>query len=131
MSDGLQLKLTILSLVAIAWVMQKVPYVFLIVGGRTVEHLEANLEALKIALSPEQIKFLEGAVPFDKGFPYNFIVSVISVLLRVISPRAFICRATSKTTVPFRLLRRLSRSGPFLKRFAQLDSRIYLVVRFL
>ncbi|EEB95194.1 hypothetical protein MPER_05877, partial [Moniliophthora perniciosa FA553] len=45
--------------VAIAYVMQKTTYVFPIIGGRKVEHLKANLEALDITLSDEQIKLLE------------------------------------------------------------------------
>ncbi|EDR13194.1 uncharacterized protein LACBIDRAFT_177284 [Laccaria bicolor S238N-H82] len=55
--------------VAIAYVMQKTPYVFPIIGGRKIEHLEANLEALDISLSDEQIKFLEAVEPFELGFP--------------------------------------------------------------
>ena len=55
--------------------MQKAPYVFPIVGGRKVEHLHQNLEALEISLSPEQIKAIDEIVPFDKGFPYNRFVS--------------------------------------------------------
>ncbi|KAM5545954.1 hypothetical protein V8D89_000080 [Ganoderma adspersum] len=55
--------------VAIAYVMQKAPFVFPIVGGRKKEQLEANIEALDVALSEEQIKFLEGVLPFDPGFP--------------------------------------------------------------
>lgn len=62
--------------VAIAYVMQKAPYVFPVVGGRKVEHLMANIEALKISLSDEQIKYLESIVPFDPGFPYGLIVSL-------------------------------------------------------
>ena len=61
-------------LVAIAYVMQRTPYVFPIIGGRKVEHLDANLEALNIALSKEHIAEIEGAVPFDLGWPANFIV---------------------------------------------------------
>ena len=61
--------------VAIAYVMQKAPYVFPIIGGRKVEHMEANLEALEIALTPEHIKYLESIVPFDPGFPSTMIVS--------------------------------------------------------
>ena len=60
--------------VAIAYVMQKTPYVFPIIGGRKVEQLEANLEALEIVLTPEQIKYLESIVPFDPGFPNTLIV---------------------------------------------------------
>jgi aryl-alcohol dehydrogenase-like predicted oxidoreductase len=63
--------------VAIAWIMQKAPYVFPIIGGRKVEHLQANLEALDIALTDEQIKALDSIVPFDKGFPYTPFVSIV------------------------------------------------------
>ena len=55
--------------------MQKVPYVFPIIGGRKVEHLYANIEALDIALSDEQIQAIDNIVPFNKGFPYSFFVS--------------------------------------------------------
>ncbi|KAI0739043.1 aryl-alcohol dehydrogenase [NADP+] [Daedaleopsis nitida] len=55
--------------VAIAYVMQKVPYVFPIVGGRKVEHLMDNLAALDIVLTSEHYEKIESAVPFDVGFP--------------------------------------------------------------
>jgi aryl-alcohol dehydrogenase-like predicted oxidoreductase len=61
-------------LVAIAYVLHKTPYVFPIVGGRKVEHLKQNVQALEISLSPEQIGRIDGAKPFDVGFPYNMIV---------------------------------------------------------
>lgn len=61
--------------VAIAYVMQKTPYVFPIIGGRKIEHLIANLEALEISLSDDQIKYLESVVPFEPGFPNWMIVS--------------------------------------------------------
>ena len=64
-----------ITAVAIAYVMQKTPYVFPIIGGRKIEHLKANIEALEIALSQEQIAYLEGVLPFDKGFPYKYFVS--------------------------------------------------------
>ena len=54
--------------------MQKTPYVFPIIGGRKVEHLMANLEALDITLTTEQIKYLEGVVPFELGFPHSMTV---------------------------------------------------------
>jgi aryl-alcohol dehydrogenase-like predicted oxidoreductase len=57
--------------VAIAYLMHKAPYVFPIVGGRKVEHLMQNIEALNIALSPAQIEYLESIVPFEAGFPHN------------------------------------------------------------
>ena len=59
---------------AIAYLMQKAPYVFPIVGGRKVEHLLSNLEALDISLGDEEIKKLENVIPFDPGFPSTFIV---------------------------------------------------------
>ncbi|KAK0203288.1 NADP-dependent oxidoreductase domain-containing protein [Desarmillaria ectypa] len=58
--------------VAIAYVMQKTPYVFPLIGGRKVEHLASNLEALDVLLSPEHMKYLESILPFELGFPGNF-----------------------------------------------------------
>ena len=72
-------KKLITNLVAIAYVMHKTPYVFPIIGGRKVEHLLANLEALEISLSDEQIKFLEAVEPFELGFPGWMIVRAISI----------------------------------------------------
>ena len=60
--------------VAIAYVMQKTPYVFPIVGGRKVEHLHGNIAALDIALTDEHIKKIEAASPFDKGTMYTLFV---------------------------------------------------------
>ncbi|KAI0752197.1 Aldo/keto reductase [Fomes fomentarius] len=57
--------------VAIAYVMQKTPYVFPIVGGRKIEHLYKNIQALDVALSDEHIKKIERAMPFVKGSPYD------------------------------------------------------------
>lgn len=61
---------------AIAYTMSKVPYTFPIIGGRKVEHLKANLEALEISLSDEQVAYIDGIQPFDLGFPYNIFVSL-------------------------------------------------------
>lgn len=61
--------------IAIAYVMQKTPYVFPIIGGRKVEHLMANVQTLTISLSDEQMKYLESIIPFSPGFPYTLIVS--------------------------------------------------------
>ncbi|KAI5122434.1 hypothetical protein M0805_008747 [Coniferiporia weirii] len=59
-----------ITAVALAYLMQKTPYVFPIIGGRKVEHLMANLEALKISLSDEHIKYIESILPFDLGYPH-------------------------------------------------------------
>lgn len=63
--------------IAIAYVMQKTTHVFPVIGGRKVEHLMANLEALTISLSADQVKYLESIVPLDPGFPNSFIVSTV------------------------------------------------------
>ncbi|KAF5374268.1 hypothetical protein D9758_004552 [Tetrapyrgos nigripes] len=71
--------------VAITYIMHKTTHVFPIIGGRKIEHLEQNIEALNISLTPEQIKFLESEAPaFDNGFPANMIGdgSEISFLLK-------------------------------------------------
>lgn len=54
--------------VAIAYVIQKTPYVFPIIGGKRVEHLKSNIEALSLHLSDEQISYLESIGSFDVGF---------------------------------------------------------------
>ncbi|TFK35413.1 NADP-dependent oxidoreductase domain-containing protein [Crucibulum laeve] len=59
--------------VAIAYLLHKAAYVFPIVGGRKTEHLLANLEALELSLTKDQIKYLESVVPFDPGFPSTMI----------------------------------------------------------
>ena len=61
-------------IVAIAYVLQRTPYVFPIIGGRKIEHLHANIEALEVVLTKEHIKQIESVVPFDYGFPHNLFV---------------------------------------------------------
>lgn len=56
-----------------AYVMQKSPYVFPIVGGRKLKHLKANVEALSLNLTAEDIREVEGAVAFDIGFLLNLL----------------------------------------------------------
>ncbi|TCD63450.1 hypothetical protein EIP91_005391 [Steccherinum ochraceum] len=60
-----------ITAVAIAYLMQKTPYVFPLVGGRKPEQLLQNIEALDISLSQEQVAFLDDASPFSPGFPYT------------------------------------------------------------
>ncbi len=66
-------KNTLVTSIALAYVMAKAPYVFPIVGGRKVEHLKGNIEALSIKLSDDDISEIEGAISFDLGFPSNFL----------------------------------------------------------
>jgi aryl-alcohol dehydrogenase-like predicted oxidoreductase len=48
-------KNTQITSVALAYVMQKTPYVFPIVGGRKIDHLKGNIEGLSLHLSDEEI----------------------------------------------------------------------------
>ncbi|KAJ2933311.1 hypothetical protein H1R20_g3786, partial [Candolleomyces eurysporus] len=62
-----------ITAVAIAYVLHKAPFVFPILGGRKPEQLLSNIEALEIALTDEQIAYLDTAKPIDPGFP-NFLI---------------------------------------------------------
>lgn len=64
---------TLLTSVALAYVMHKTPYVFPLVGVRKIEHLEENIKALSLRLSEEEIREIESATDFDLGFPGNMI----------------------------------------------------------
>ncbi|KAH7319921.1 norsolorinic acid reductase [Stachybotrys elegans] len=66
-------KNSIITSIALAYVMHKAPYVFPIVGGRKVEHLKGNIDALSINLRVEDLHDIESAVPFDLGFPHNML----------------------------------------------------------
>ncbi|KAJ0131805.1 hypothetical protein HZ326_25094 [Fusarium oxysporum f. sp. albedinis] len=59
--------------VALAYCMQKPPYVFPIVGGRKVEHIQGSIEGLNVELSEEEVAEIENAYPFDHGFPHTFL----------------------------------------------------------
>lgn len=59
--------------VALAYVMQKAPHVFPIVGGRTVEHLKGSIAGLSVVLTDEEVEKVEGAYRFDFGFPHTFL----------------------------------------------------------
>lgn len=64
---------TLITSVALAYVMHKAPYVFPIVGGRKVDHLKGNIDALGVELSQEEIDEIDSMEPFDIGFPMNFL----------------------------------------------------------
>ncbi|GJE88472.1 hypothetical protein PsYK624_045550 [Phanerochaete sordida] len=59
--------------VAIAYHLQKQPYVFPLVGGNKPAQLLANVQAATIALTDDLIKRIEAAVPFELGFPHKYI----------------------------------------------------------
>lgn len=62
-----------LTAIAIAYVRAKANNVFPIIGGRKIEHLSDNIQALKIKLTAEQIGYLESIKSFDVGFPSSMI----------------------------------------------------------
>ncbi|KAJ5812697.1 hypothetical protein N7447_009720 [Penicillium robsamsonii] len=64
---------TTVQAVALAYLLQKTPYVFPMVGTRTVEHVKALEDGLKIALSKEDLEFIEDAIPFNPLFPMTFL----------------------------------------------------------
>ncbi|KAL4886458.1 norsolorinic acid reductase [Aspergillus karnatakaensis] len=64
---------TTLYAVALAYILHRTPYVFPIVGGRKVEHLMANINALSVELSKDEMSEIDGAVPFDAGYPHTYI----------------------------------------------------------
>ena len=59
--------------VALAYVMHKSPYVYPIVGGRKVSHLQSNIAALGLRLTPEEIREIDNAYGFEMGFPHSFL----------------------------------------------------------
>lgn len=59
--------------VALAYCLQKVPYVFPIIGGRKVEHLQDNIKALEINLTRKQIEYLESQTTFEPYFPISMV----------------------------------------------------------
>ncbi|KGO75078.1 Aldo/keto reductase [Penicillium italicum] len=59
--------------VALAYVLQKAPYIFPMVGGNKVSHLKSNIEALTLELTAEDVADIDKGYDFDIGFPHNFI----------------------------------------------------------
>ncbi|KAI1116526.1 putative norsolorinic acid reductase [Nemania sp. NC0429] len=62
-----------LTSVALAYALHKTPYLFPIVGGRKVEHLKANIEALRLELTQEDIDTIDQGYDFDIGFPHSLV----------------------------------------------------------
>ena len=72
---------TPITSVALAYVMHKSPYVFPIVGGRKKSHLERNIAALGLRLTPEEIREIDNAYGFEIGFPHSFLNPTNTALL--------------------------------------------------
>jgi len=59
--------------VAIAWLLGRPGVTSPILGARTLAHLETNLEALDLRLTPDQIQRLDAASAVEPPFPYRFL----------------------------------------------------------
>ncbi|KAJ4176124.1 hypothetical protein NW767_015552 [Fusarium falciforme] len=64
---------TLITSVALAYVFHKAPYVFPIIGGRKIEHLEGNIGALGLKLTPQDIDEIDNAYEWKAGFPHSFL----------------------------------------------------------
>ncbi|KAJ7656939.1 aryl-alcohol dehydrogenase [Mycena polygramma] len=62
-----------ITAVAIAYTMHNAPFVHPIIGGRNTEQLLANIEALDITLTDAQLAYIDSILPFEKGYPNNFV----------------------------------------------------------
>ncbi|KAL4914565.1 NADP-dependent oxidoreductase domain-containing protein [Aspergillus aurantiobrunneus] len=66
--------------VALAYVMDKAPYVFPIVGARKVSHIEGSIGGLGVTLDEGEIGQIEAAYEFDFGFPHSFLIRTAQVI---------------------------------------------------
>lgn len=86
--------------VALAYVMEAYPYTFPIVGGRKVEHLKSNIEALELKLSREEMEEIEGAYGFQYGFPEVFAYSTSQPSTRLGIPNVVLLQAAMAVDEP-------------------------------
>ncbi|RYP58449.1 hypothetical protein DL769_008940 [Monosporascus sp. CRB-8-3] len=102
---------TAITSIAQAYVTSKAPHVFPIVGGRSVEHPKANIEAPTIKPSDVEIEQIENAVPFDPGFPQPSSMATRS-LTTLAKYGSWSIRDSNVNAPPGRLsCRRLVRTG--------------------
>jgi aryl-alcohol dehydrogenase-like predicted oxidoreductase len=69
---------TVLSSVAIAYVMHKAPHVFPVIGGRSIKQMEQNIEALNLQLTKEEMDEIDDAAPFERGWPHDWIAPQVT-----------------------------------------------------
>ena len=80
---------TLITSVAMAYVMHKAPYVFPICGGRKIEHLKGHMEVLSLELDAAGLNEIEEAYPF--GFPTQHVIGRPECSSR--SPRQYFVEA--------------------------------------
>ena len=66
-------KETNLHAIALAYCMQKAPFVFPIVGCRSVHHLQNSIDALAVRLDDEDVAEVDDGYAFRHGFPHEFL----------------------------------------------------------
>ncbi|GKZ67169.1 hypothetical protein AnigIFM50267_001436 [Aspergillus niger] len=66
---------TNLYAIALAWVRFKAPYVFPIIGQRSAAHMKANIEALSLDLSKEDMDEIDKAIKFNPAFPLDYLLA--------------------------------------------------------
>ena len=59
--------------VALAYVQQKAPYIFPIIGCRKIEHLQGSIDGLEVHLTAGDLVDVEEGYEFDHGFPHTFL----------------------------------------------------------
>ncbi|KAJ3019385.1 hypothetical protein HKX48_002141 [Thoreauomyces humboldtii] len=59
--------------VALAYCLQKAPYVFPIVGGRKVGHVQSSIDGLAVDLTEDEVAEIEKAYPLNHVFPHTFL----------------------------------------------------------
>lgn len=105
-------KNTLITSVAMAYVMTASPYrVFPIVGGRKVEHLRGNVEALKVTLTAEEMMEIEQANEFQYGFPMSFLTGGAHSNTKMDARDNFLTKTAVHLDVPPKLARVAEASG--------------------
>jgi aryl-alcohol dehydrogenase-like predicted oxidoreductase len=66
------------------------PYVFPVIGGRKVEHLEKNIAALHVELNGADVAEIEAAVPFDFEYPHSLLSGDRYKPISAADPGAFV-----------------------------------------
>ena len=89
----------IMTGVAMAYVMHLAPYVFPIVGGRKIDHLKGNIEALKLRLDDQDIKEIQEASGWQAGFPYGFLAPGIDPV-KANTSHGFLTKAAVHMDIP-------------------------------
>ncbi|KAB8627258.1 hypothetical protein FH972_026091 [Carpinus fangiana] len=91
---------TILTSVALAYVVHTSANVFPIVGGRKIEHLKGNIEALKLRLSQEEIKEIESASGYEYQFPLSFLFNGSEPSTRLNASDVFLTKPAVVLDIP-------------------------------